>query len=152
MRRSAVEALTAAADKVAAMMARAVWAGLAYFGVVFAAGFTLGILRVFVLAPKLGESIAVLVELPIILAVSWVACRWLIARFGVRTALTDRMVMGGLAISVLLGAEIGVSVLGFGRALSAHVAQYQQLPALLGLAGQCLFALFPVIQRTHEAD
>jgi hypothetical protein len=134
------------------MMARAALAGLSYFGVVFAAGFALGILRVLVLAPKLGESVAVLVELPIMLAASWIACRWIIARVGVRQALTDRLVMGGLAFAVLLGAEIGVSVFAFGRTLSAHVAQYQQLPALIGLAGQCLFGLFPIVQRAHDTE
>lgn len=134
------------------MMTRAILAGLAYFGVVFATGFALGTLRVLVLAPKLGESTAVLVELPIILAVSWVTCRWFIARFRVPKMPTDRLVMGGLAFAVLLGAEFGVSVLGFGRTLSAHLQQYQQLSALIGLAGQVLFASFPIAQRTHEAE
>lgn len=134
------------------MMKRAVLAGLTYFGVVFAAGFVLGTLRVFVLAPKLGESTAVLVELPIILAVSWLACRWLIARFRVPTMLSDRLVMGGLALAVLLSAEIGVSMLGFGRTLSEHLQQYQQLPPLIGLAGQIVFAMFPVIQRTSDVE
>ncbi len=129
---------------------RAAWAGLAYFGVVFAAGFGLGTLRVLVLAPKLGENAAVLLELPIILAVSWAACRWLIARFGVPKMLTDRLVMGGLAFSVLIVAEIGVSVLGFGWTLSAHLEHYRQIPALIGLAGQVAFAWFPILQRTNE--
>lgn len=134
------------------MMTRAILAGLAYFSVVFAAGFALGAMRVLALAPRLGESTAVLVELPIILAVSWVTCRWLIARFMVPKMLTDRLVMGGLAFAVLLGAEIGVSVLGFGRTLSVHLQQYQQLSALIGLAGQVLFASFPIAQRTHEPE
>jgi hypothetical protein len=134
------------------MMTRAILAGLAYFGVVFAAGFALGALRVLVLAPKLGESTAVLVELPFILAISWVTCRWLIARFRVPKMLTDRLVMGGLAFAVLLGAEIGVSVLGFGRTLSAHLQQYLTLPAFIGLVGQIVFAMFPVFQRTSEVE
>lgn len=133
-------------------MMHAAWAGLAYFGVVFAAGFGLGTLRVLVLAPKLGENAAVLLELPIILAVSWAACRWLIARFGVSKMLTDRLVMGGLAFTVLIAAETGVSVLGFGRTLSAHLEHYRQIPALIGLAGQVAFALFPILQRTNEVD
>lgn len=127
---------------------RATLAGLAYFGVVFAAGFALGTLRVLVLAPKLGGSAAVLVELPIILAVSWVACRWLITHFDVPKKLTARLIMGGLAFTVLLIAEMSISVLGFGRTLSTHLEQYRQLSTLIGLAGQILFALFPIIQRT----
>ena len=133
-------------------MMRAALAGLAYFGVVFAAGFALGTLRVLVLAPRLGEIAAVLLELPIILAMSWVACRWLVTRFDVPKMLSARLVMGGVALAVLLVAEIGVSAFGFGRSLSAHLEQYRRLPALIGLAGQVAFALFPIIQRTSEVE
>ena len=64
-------------------LTRAAWAGLAYFGIVFATGFALGTLRVLAVTPRLGENAAVLLELPIILTLSWVACRWLISRFDV---------------------------------------------------------------------
>jgi hypothetical protein len=133
-------------------MIRAALAGLAYFGVVFAAGFGLGTFRVLVLAPTLGEIAAVLFELPIILAVSWVACRWLIKRFDVQKLVSARLVMGGIAFAVLLVAEIGVSVFGFGRSLSAHLEQYRELSTLIGLAGQVAFASFPIIQRTSGVD
>jgi hypothetical protein len=116
--------------------------------VVFAAGFGLGTFRVLVLAPTLGEIAAVLIELPILLAVSWVASRWLITRFDVQKLVSARLVMGGIAFAVLLVAEIGVSVFGFGRSLSAHLDQYRQLPALIGLVGQVAFASFPIVQRT----
>jgi hypothetical protein len=133
-------------------MIRAALAGLAYFGVVFATGFGLGTIRVLVLAPTLGEIAAVLIELPIILVVSWVACRWLITRFDVQNLVSARLVMGGIALAVLLFAEIGVSVFGFGRSLSAHLEQYRQLPVLIGLAGQVAFASFPIIQRMSGVD
>ncbi|MBX9778029.1 MAG: hypothetical protein K2Y71_26910 [Xanthobacteraceae bacterium] len=130
--------------------ARAAWAGLACFGIVFVAGFALGTLRVLVLAPRFGVNAAVLVELPIILALSWAACRWLIKRFDVPPVLTARLVMGGLAFAVLMFAEIGVSVLGFRRTLSAHLEQYRQMHALIGLAGQIVFAMLPIIQQTND--
>ncbi len=133
-------------------MKRAAWAGLAYFGIVFAAGFGLGVLRVLVLAPSVGEIAAVVIELPVILAASWVVCRWLIKRLDVPKDLTARLIMGGLALVVLLGAEAGVSVLGFGRTLSAHLEQHRHLPALIGLLGQVVFASFPVLQRTNDIE
>lgn len=125
---------------------RAAAAGLAYFGVVFAAGFGLGVLRVLILMPGLGEGPAVVLELPFMLALSWVACGWLIARLDVRARLTDRLVMGGLAFATLLIAEIGVSAFAFGRSLAVHLSHYRELPALLGLVGQLAFAAFPVIR------
>lgn len=127
-------------------MARAVKAGIAYFAIVFAAGFLLGTLRVLVLAPRLGEQSAVLAEMPVILAISWVACGWIVRRFGVPAILAARLTMGGVAFALLMGAEIGASVLAFGRTLAEHFAAYRTAPSRLGLAGQAAFALFPAIQ------
>ncbi len=53
---------------------RAVLAGVLYFGLVFALGFILGTLRVLVLEPRLGSTGAVLLELPVMLAASWLLC------------------------------------------------------------------------------
>ena len=86
-------------------------AGLAYFGVVFAAGFGLGVLRVFFVTPRLGETVAVLFELPVILALSWLACRWLITRLDVSPRVAARLTMGGLAFAILMAAEFAISKL-----------------------------------------
>lgn len=125
---------------------RAAEAGVAYFGLVFAAGFLLGTLRVLVLTPNIGETVAVAFELPVMLAVSWFGCRWLVARFGVAAVLTPRLVMGGVAFSILVLAEVAVSKLAFGRSLSDHLAQYGEPSTMLGLAGQIAFAAFPAVQ------
>ena len=122
-------------------------AGLAYFGVVFAAGFALGVLRVFLVQPRLGETVAVLFELPVMLALSWWACRWLITHFDVSPRVAARLIMGGLAFAILMAAEFAISKIAFGRSLWDHLDHYREIPALLGLAGQIAYALFPIIQR-----
>jgi hypothetical protein len=122
-------------------------AGLAYFGVVFAIGFALGVLRVFFMTPRLGEVVAVLFELPVMVALSWLACRWLITHLDVSPKVTARLIMGGLAFAILMAAEFAISTFAFGRSFSDHLDHYRELPALLGLAGQIAFALFPMIQR-----
>ena len=43
-------------------MARALAAGFVYFAIVYAAGFVLGVARVFIVAPRVGESLAVRVR------------------------------------------------------------------------------------------
>jgi ABC-type polysaccharide/polyol phosphate export permease len=58
--------------------------------------------------------------------------------------------MGALAFALLMLAELALSMLAFGRSVSAHLALYRELPALLGLAGQIAFATFPVMVR-HQA-
>jgi hypothetical protein len=122
-------------------------AGLVYFAIVFCAGFLFGTVRVLALAPRVGEALAVAIELPLMLAVSWLVCRRLIARLGVPAGLTPRLTMGGFAFGLLMVAEIGVSVLALGRTLSEHIEAYQTTPALMGLLGQIAFALFPVWVR-----
>jgi hypothetical protein len=73
--------------------------------VVFAAGFALGAIRVVLLIPRLGETFAVLIELPVILAVAWIACHRLIAAFDVPSHLAPRLAVGGVAFLTLMCAE-----------------------------------------------
>ena len=138
--------MSEAVDMARRSLPRSAAAGFAYFAVVFAAGFVLGAVRVLALAPRLGESVAVLLELPVMLAVSWRSCRWVIARLEVPKASSARLVMGGLAFAMLMIAEMGISIFGFGRTLSDHLEYYRQMPVLLGLAGQIAFAAFPIVQ------
>ncbi len=121
-------------------------AGVAYFAVVFAAGVLLGTLRVLVLAPHLGEGLALAVEMPIMLAVSWIACGRLIARYSVPRELVSRAAMGITAFLLLMIAEIGLSAIGFGRTIVEHLETYRTVTGAAGLLGQFAFALFPVFR------
>lgn len=127
-------------------MAAALRAGAVYFAIVFAVGFVLGTIRVLVVIPRFGETNAVLIELPVMLALSWIACGSLVRRFGVPPHFGARAVMGGVAFALLMIAEAGVSVFGFGRTFAEHLAGYQTAGAQLGLAAQVGFALFPLLQ------
>ncbi len=127
---------------------RAAAAGAAYFGAVFVIGFVLGTLRVFIVMPVVGEPASVAIELPVILTLSWVACRWLIARVDVAPELAPRLVMGGIAFGMLMAAELGLSAFVFGRTFADHLAHYRTFSGLLGLAGQIAFAAFPPLHLT----
>ncbi|TCP43118.1 hypothetical protein [Rhodovulum marinum] len=128
-------------------MARALAAGLAYVALVFAAGFALGTLRTLLVAPRVGETIAVILELPVMLALCWLAAGAVIARLALAPTLPARLTMGGVAFALLMGAELGVSILAFGRDLSGHLAHYATGPGALGLAGQLVFAAIPALRR-----
>jgi len=120
-------------------------AGATYFAVVFVLGFALGVLRVFVLAPQIGELEAVGLELPVMLLASWMACGALVEWFEVDVGFTDRAVMGGVAFLLLMLTEAGLS-LATGRSLGEHFATFTSTAAQLGLIAQIVFALFPLIQ------
>jgi hypothetical protein len=83
----------------------ALCAGAGYFAIVVACGSVLGAIRIGLLAPRIGDLAAVVVELPVILAISWFVCGALIERFAVPRRPGARFAMGGLAFALLMTAE-----------------------------------------------
>jgi len=125
---------------------RAAAAGAAYFLILFLAGFMLGTLRVLVIAPRLGDVLAVLLELPLMLAASWLVCRSLIRRMAVPADSVSRLLMGLTGFVLLMLAEVALSLFGFGRSLGMQLAALNQPAGLIGLAGQIAFGAIPLLQ------
>ena len=121
-------------------------AGIAYFGAVFAAGLLLGVARVLAAEPKMGEVAAVLIELPLILAFAWWACRILIERLRIERSAASGVTMGATAFLLLMAAETGLALWTPGRSAAEILAQYRAPAPLLGLLGQLGFAFFPFLQ------
>lgn len=120
-------------------------AAFVYFAIVYAAGFALGTMRVLAVAPAIGAFAAVLVELPIILAVSWFACGFVLQRLAVPHA--ARANMAAMSFVLLLLAEIGTGVFAFGQTAEAAFARLFAPENWLGLAGQLLFVAFPLLRQ-----
>lgn len=120
-------------------------ASILYFAVVFTAAFGLGVLRVTLVAPQLGALVAVALEVPIVLAVSWGVAGWIVRNWPM--ILLQRIVMGILAFVILMGAEVLFSKLLFGQSLHDFMGALATLPGALGLAGQIGFAVIPALRR-----
>ena len=127
-------------------MRSALKAALFYFACVFAIGFALGVVRVLVLAPWMGELPAVCIEIPLLLTAAWHLCRRAIRRFDVGPVPAQRIVVCALAFGLLLAAEFCLATFAFGRSPANYFADLQTLPGMLGLAAQVLFGLFPLLQ------
>ena len=126
-------------------MPRIVLPALVYLSTVFAAAFALGVLRVLLVAPRLGELAAVALEVPVVLGLSWLVAgrvlrRWPLPRQG------QRLAMGGLAFALLMLAETILGITLFGRTMAGILAAMATLPGLVGLAGQIGFALVPALR------
>ena len=129
-------------------MKRILPAALAYFAVALAFGFVFGTLRVLFLAPAIGDLAAVLVEAPVMLAVSVFAAARLIPRFGVGSRASERLSMGGIAFVLLQVAEgLLAGLLGpgaFADDVAAYVEAVWSPARMIGLAAQVGFALIPL--------
>lgn len=121
-------------------------AGAAYFAIAFAIAFVLGSLRVLFVAPRVGEFGAVLIEVPIMLTVSWLLCGWILSRIAVPGSIGVRLAMGAVAFVLLMAAEFALGIYGFGRTAGEIVSSFAGQPAQLGLAGQVGFALMPALR------
>ena len=120
-----------------------------YFALVFAAGFVLGTIRVLMIAPRLGELAAVLLETPVMLVLSWLACGAAIRAFAIRGR-GPGLVMGAAAFALLMTAEFALSLLVFGRSPDQFVRAFTAPAGALGLASQVAFGLFPVSRAAHS--
>jgi hypothetical protein len=122
---------------------RVVRAGLLYFALAFAAGMTLGPLRILLLVPRLGERAAELLELPVMVGLCWVAARWSARRFGVPATAGPRLAMGGLAAALLLAFEFTLVLRLRGLTPGNYLAQRDPVSGLAYYASVALMALLP---------
>ena len=81
-------------------------AGALYAIIVLLNGFIVGTIRVLLLVPGVGETTAVIVEAPIMLAASWFVCHWCVDRLSVRRTVPAGSLMGLVAFLVLMSAEV----------------------------------------------
>ena len=130
---------------------RAAAAGGLYALTVFAAGFVFGIVRVLAISPVVGETVAILLELPLILAIAWAICAVLARSLAVPRHWLPRLVMGSVAFAVVILADSVVGIVLQGGNLKAVLAHYTSAPGLAGLAGQAVFAAIPLLQAVTVA-
>ena len=142
--------LTGPRDRVI-FMALALRAGFVYFALIFAAGFILGTLRIFVILPRFGPSLAVLIGLPVILAICWFGAKWIVEKFAVPAVVADRLAMGVIAFVFLILAETILATAGFGRTLTGFLRSFATPEGAIGFAGQMFFALFPYLLLRRSA-
>lgn len=114
-----------------------------YFAAVFAVAFAMGVARVLVVAPRVGPMVAVLVEVPIVLAVSWIIARRLLR--GRPFGDPQRAMIGGIAFALLMASEAALAGLIRDQSISQWAMALATPLGLVGMAGQLGFAAIPFI-------
>ena len=131
-------------------MLAACFAGLLYFAAVFTFAFGMGIARVLVVAPRLGPTAAVLLEVPILVVASWIVARRLLRNRSL--TLRQRTTMGATAFTLTMASEAALSVIMRGQSLTDWAAAVATPLGLAGLAGQVVFAAMPVFMGHGRTD
>jgi len=85
-------------------------AGIAYFALVFGTGFALGTVRTLWIVPRIGVRTAELLESPLMLVAIVFAAGWTSRLIGNSGGSASRLVVGVLALSMLLAAEVSMGM------------------------------------------
>jgi hypothetical protein len=117
-----------------------------YFAITFAVGFVLGPLRIFVLTPRVGPVIAVLIEAPFMLSAAYFIARWVLRRFAPAAPTYQRLSFGIIAFGMLLTAEC-LLALTMGIRPVAFLHSLATPAGAIGLASQIVFAFIPALIR-----
>jgi hypothetical protein len=126
-------------------MSKAVRLGVIYFAIVFTVAFALGVLRVLFISPAIGSFAAVLLEVPLVLGVSWVVAKRLLGHY--RLDATECVFMGGFAFGLLMAAECILAVAVFDQSAKEWAMALVTPVGLIGLSGQFAFGLMPLLVR-----
>jgi hypothetical protein len=127
------------------MTGRILRAGFTYFALTFGAGFVLGPLRILFLVPRLGARAAELVELPVMIGITWLAARWVTQRFSVPPRRGPRLSVGVMAGALLLLAEFTLVLRLRGLTLEEYFATRDPISGTAYYAAVLLLVLMPLL-------
>ena len=116
---------------------------MAYFLMVFGAGFMLGPVRTLWLVPRVGTRTVELLELPVMLVAVFLSACWIIRRFDAERTAAPWFLIGLVALARLLAAELILDVAL--RGVSPTEALISRDPVSGGVyyAALCVFAITP---------
>jgi len=133
------------------MTGRVLRASLVYFALTFGAGFVLGPFRILVLVPRLGARTAELIEMPVMIGITWLAARWVTQKFSVPPERGPRLSVGVMAGALLLLAEFTLVLRLRGLTLEEYFATRDPVSGTAYYAAVLLLVLMPLLVNRSAA-
>ncbi len=123
--------------------------GLLYF--VMGTGFLLGMIRVPFLAPRLGERWAELAEMPIMAIVIFLSAGYVLKRYPGVQSHGQALVVGLLALTLSVFAELGLAVVLQDQTLSEFIRGRDKVSGSVYVVLLVFFALMPRLRLRSQA-
>lgn len=125
-------------------------AAVLYFLLVFGSGFVLGIGRVLLVVPLLGERAAELMEMPLMLTVIVAAARWVV-RHKLDGRQSTALSVGCIAMGLVLLADLAVEMWLRGMSATEVFLHHDLVSGVAYYAALLLFAVMPgIITRFNQ--
>lgn len=126
-------------------------ASMAYFALVFGAGFVLGAIRVTLVVPRIGVRAAELAEVPVMLVVIFLAAR-LVARRAPGTRRAELLAVGVLALVILVVVEFALAYGLSGETPIEYIATRDPVSGSAYAVSLLIFAVMPALQARSRSD
>jgi hypothetical protein len=119
-------------------------AGATYFALVFGAGFIFGSTRILCIVPRFGVRIAELMEAPLMLIVIILAAKWVVRKFQVAAAVSERLAVGLLALSLMVALEFTLVLKLRGLTLAEYFRERDPVSGTVYYLMLGVFAVMPL--------
>ena len=126
-------------------------AAFLYFGLVLGTGFVLGVLRVPLLVPRIGERWAELAEMPLMAAAVFLFAGYVLRRFPEIRLPGQALVVGFLALALSVCAELGLAVALQSQPLGEYLGGRDKVSGSVYLLLLLVFALMPRLRLRNHA-
>ena len=124
-------------------MPKTIRAALLYFAIVLGTGFVLGVFRVPILVPRIGERWAELAEMPVMAAVIYLSAGYILRRYPEIRSPRRSLVAGFLALALSVAAELGLAVVLQDRTLVEFISSRDKVSGSVYLGLLLIFAVMP---------
>lgn len=115
---------------------------LAYFALVFGAGFILGPIRILFIVPRFGVFVAELMEYSLMLVVIVAAASWLVRKFQIAE---QTLMVGVLALALVMAFEFTLVLWLRGLTLTEYLSERDPLSSFIYYLMLVVFGLMPLL-------
>jgi hypothetical protein len=114
-----------------------------YFAIVMGAGFALGMVRVPLLVPRIGERWAELAEMPLMAVVIFLGAGYILRRFPAVRTPGKALAVGLLALALSVTAELVLATVLQDMTLAEFIASRDKVSGCVYIALLLVFAVMP---------
>jgi len=133
-------------------VSKTILAALMYFAIVLGTGFVLGIFRVPILVPRIGERWAELAEMPVMAVVIFLAAGFILRRYPEVCRPDRSLVAGLLALALSVAAELGMAVALQDQTLTEFINSRDKVSGSVYIALLLVFAVMPRLHLSTQVQ
>ena len=133
-------------------MPKTIRAALLYFAIVLGTGFVLGMFRVPLLVPRIGERWAELAEMPIMAAVIFFSAGYILRRYPKIRSPRRSLAAGFLALALSVAAELGLAVVLQSQTVAEFIKSRDKVSGSVYIGLLLVFAVMPRLRLSSQGQ